>query len=90
MKPDTARTLTVLSCICITIGVLANSPSLAFLLMLISAAASFPVVFAPRPYKIWGVVLLAISIMLGIAFYGKFRAEQDSYRRRAHDQQSVR
>lgn len=90
MKPETARTLTVLSCICIAIGLLANSPSLAFLMMLLSAAASLPVVFAPRPVKVWGVAVLAISIMLGLAFYGKFRSEQERYLLRARGQQSAR
>lgn len=84
MKPETARTLLVLSAICIAVGASASSPSLTLLLAVISAAAATaPVILAPRRPRLWGMALLGLSLVLAYTSYDDFMAEQKTYRERA-------
>lgn len=86
MKPETARTLVVLSGICIAIGLSAQSPSLTLILAAVAAAAAAaPALLAPRTFRIWGMVLLGVAILLALLYFGEFRDEQGRYLGRARE-----
>ena len=84
MKNQTARTLTVFSGICIVVGLSAHSPSLIlFLMVLAAAAAAAPAILAPRPFSLWGMALLALSILLVFTFFDDFKTDQQRYRKKS-------
>lgn len=82
MKRETARTLLVLSVVCVTVGFMAHSPSLAFLLTVVAAAsAAAPAILAAGRVRIWAAVFLAASLFLCFFYFAEFKKDQQRYRK---------
>jgi membrane protein implicated in regulation of membrane protease activity len=84
-RATTARTLLWLAGALIAVGLVVLSSAASFLCMLLAAVAAFAALpLGTRPTQRLALVLLAVSLVLALAAWPQFKAEQQRIQQRAH------
>ena len=89
MNSKTLNTLLWAALICLVPGMLVMSPAAAFMLYSLAAIlAILPAILAVKWRRLAAVSVLAVSLLLAIDTYPKFKKDLQAYRTRAIEKQA--